>query len=57
MIDGNQHAAQVDAWLRDAPNDIAMDELLGRFELLFGAIWKRANQTGAAQPRSRGGLN
>jgi len=45
MLEGSQHAERVDDWLREMPNDLALDELLGRFELMFGAVWRRAHQT------------
>jgi hypothetical protein len=45
MLDGSQHAKHVDDWLGQVPKDIAWDELLGRFELMFAAVWGRAHQT------------
>ncbi len=45
MVDGSQHATRVDDWLRELPKDLTLDELMSRFEVMFGALWRRAHQT------------
>lgn len=45
MIDGSEHSKRVDAWLQGAPRDLAIEQLLRRFELAFSAILGRAHQT------------
>jgi hypothetical protein len=45
MVDGSHHAERVDDWLRELPEDLSLDELMGRFESMFGTLWKRAHQT------------
>lgn len=45
MIDGNEHSKRVDAWLQGAPGELALEQLLRRFERVFSAILGRAQQT------------
>jgi hypothetical protein len=45
VVDQERHAACVDAWLRDAGNDLPPDRLLQLFEGAFAALWARTCST------------
>lgn len=45
MVDENEHAARVDAWLARTANGASVEQLVDAFEVAFTALWRRAHQT------------
>jgi len=45
MADGNSHHAVVTGWLAATASDAPAEQLLGRFEAGFDALWRRAQLT------------
>lgn len=45
MRQGEEHGRVVDAWLRRAPPNVAVNTLLRLFEAALGALWNRTSTT------------